>query len=99
MTVGGKYCPFIRLPSAIPGVLAPVGEASDGDLPEAADPAMGEIVAGASDFPPSVPDPVGPEPDVEAEAEAASVAAAPLVATETPVSDIVQVSSFFQQSL
>ena len=95
-TVAGKYWPFIRLPSAILGVLAPVGEASDGDLADTADPAIGDIAAGAAEFAPSGPNPVGPDPGVDTEAEAASVTAAPFVATEAPVSDMVQASPYIQ---
>ena len=80
----------MRFPSALLGVLVPVGDAIDGDLVETADPAIGDITLGAAECAPSGPDAAGSDPAVDAEAVAASVAAAPFVAAETPVSDMVQ---------
>lgn len=83
------------MPSALLGVFGPVGEASDGDLPETADPEAGDIAAGAAEFAVSGPDPVGPDAGVDAEAVVASVAPAPFVAAEAPVSDMVMASPDF----
>ena len=85
----------MRFSSAILGVLVPVGDASDGDLDETADPAIGDIAVDAAECAPSGPDAVGPDPAVDAEAVAASVAAAPFVAARAPVSDMVQATSYF----
>ena len=54
----------MRFPSALLGVLVPVGDAIDGDLVETADPAIGDITLGAAECAPSGPDAAGSDPAV-----------------------------------
>ena len=86
----------MRFSSAILGVLVPVGDASDGDLVETADPAIRDI---AVDVVECGPDAVGDDPAVDAEAVAASVAAALFVAARAPVSGLRICFKFISSSL